>query len=86
MMWGYDGTWSWGGMFLMGISMIFWVAVLGALLFWALRWLSPRSGSMIGTSTHLSGRQLLEQRYARGEIDEATFQRMRDQLNPPPTA
>jgi putative membrane protein len=83
MMWGYTNTWSWGGMALMTVSMLFWLAVIGLFLFLLMRWLSLATGAMPTPRVSPSARQLLEQRYARGEIDEATFQRMRDQLTPP---
>ncbi|MBA3822844.1 MAG: SHOCT domain-containing protein [Ktedonobacterales bacterium] len=90
MMWGYDGSWSWGGMAMMTVSLLFWLAIVGLFFFLLVRWLRVAAGSgahLFGAGTHpstmLSARQLLEQRYARGEIDETTFQRMRDQLTTP---
>lgn len=77
MMYGY--SFSWGGMLLMMLSWIFWFALL-ALLLWALiRWIverEPRRGQAPGPTAA----EILRQRYARGEIDEATFERMRQQL------
>lgn len=35
--------------------------------------------------SHLSAMEILRQRYARGEIDEATFDRMRERLGGPET-
>lgn len=78
MMWGY--YWSWGGALVMILSMLLWVAVVGAIIVLVVRWLGSQSSSR-GTSTHpASAMEILKQRYARGEIDEATFRRMRDEL------
>ncbi len=80
MMWyGY----SWGGMLLMLLSMLLWVAVIG-LVVWALvRWLAvhaPSSGSPPSGSNGPSAIEILRQRFARGEIDAATFEQMRERL------
>ena len=83
MMWGYYGSGlGWGGVLLMTLSMVFWFAVLG-LLIWALvRWIThyaaPRGVPPVQA---MSPREILEQRYARGEIDAATFEQMRERLD-----
>jgi putative membrane protein len=81
MMWWYG--YGWGGMLLMLLSMFLWFAVLG-LLVWALvRWLAvrtPGGGSPPSGSTGPSAIEILRQRYARGEIDAATFEQMRERL------
>lgn len=83
MMWGYGfNGFSWGGMLLMLLGMLFWFGLLG-LLVWALvRWITDRAPTGTGTSstTGPSAIEILRQRYARGELDEATFLRMREQL------
>ncbi len=75
MMWyGY----SWGSVFVMLLNMVFWAAILG-LLVWALvRWLTTRTSTSEPTGP--SAMDILRQRYARGEIDTATFEQMRAQL------
>lgn len=78
MMWGYYG--SWGGWLIMFLSMILWVGLLTVILVLAARTLGRRSSSRAEPTHPLSSMQILEQRYARGEIDEATFRRMRDEL------
>lgn len=78
MMWGYYG--SWGGMLVMMASVLFWVALLGVLLFFVVRRLGPQWSSRLDSPRSLSAMEVLEQRYARGEIDDATFKRMRDEL------
>ena len=84
-MWGYNAT---GGMgWWMILSSLFWLG-LAAIVVWALvRWLSSASRSMMSRGpnepAHLSAMDILKARYARGEIDEATFERMRAQLETP---
>ncbi len=83
MMWGYYGSGlGWGGVALMTLSMVFWFAVLG-LLVWALvRWVTRYSAPRgIPTVQGMSAREILEQRYARGEIDATTFDQMRERLD-----
>jgi putative membrane protein len=77
MMFGY--SWSWGGMLLMMLSWLFWFALLGLLLWALFRWIAVRGpGQTRNTSDPAA--DILRQRYARGEIDEATFDLMRQQL------
>ncbi len=82
-MWWY--SFSWGGMFLMMLGMVLWIALLVVLVWALIRWLDRRTsvpGSQ-GTTTPTSGPSALEilrQRYARGEIDTATFEQMRERL------
>jgi len=78
MMWGYDYGWGWSMMMFGGVLCIAILVILG----WALiRWLE-RKGQASGTSTPESPSALdtLNQRYARGEIDNATFEYMRERL------
>ena len=80
MMYGY--SWSWGGMLLMMLSWLFWFGLLGLLLWALVRWIGNRAPNQ-GASSASSGQnatEILRQRYARGEIDDATFARMRAQL------
>jgi putative membrane protein len=79
MMWGYGTTYTWGGMFLMLFSMLFWFALLGALIWGLVHWLTSRSATTTNSGSP-SALEILQQRYARGELDEATFTRMRQQL------
>jgi putative membrane protein len=79
MMWGYGTTYSWGGMLLMLFSMLFWFALLGALIWALMRWVT-RSGLSSGTLGGPSALEVLQQRYVRGEIDDATFAQMRQHL------
>lgn len=78
MMYGFDGF---GGWWLMGMGMmvLFWVAIV-LLLIWAVRSLFPRQ--------IVSGRdqalETLRQRFARGEINAAEYERARANLEQMP--
>lgn len=78
MMWGYGFGWGW---FMMAFGGLLWIAIL-VILVWALiRWLERRTHvSGPSGSVSPSALEILRQRYARGEIDTATFEQMRDQL------
>jgi len=85
MMWGYG--FSWGGMLLMLLSMALWIALLVVVVWAIIRWLDRRTSSSgsINTSTpptpgNPSALEILGQRYARGEIDTATFEQMLKRL------
>lgn len=80
MMWGYG--WGWPGFLWMGLGSLLWIALLG-LAIWALvRLISNRSSTSnpLLNTPGPTAMEILRQRYARGEIDEATFARMREQL------
>jgi len=67
---------------------VVWIAVF-VVLAWALvSWLSRRNAPMVGyhptpPPVQFSALEILRQRYARGEIDDATFQHMRERLETP---
>lgn len=73
---------GWGGMLLaMLLNAIVWVSLIALLVWLGRRFLfSTTSGSEPGERGP-SATDILRQRYARGEIDEATFERMRQQLS-----
>jgi putative membrane protein len=86
MMWGYD--FGWGGMLLMSLGTILWIALMVVLVWALIRWISGRTTTSFPpyTSTPPTGPSALEilrQRYARGEIDTAMFEQMREQLEAP---
>ncbi len=62
-----------------------WILLL-VVLIWALltwlnrRWGRPQPRQDSPSPAALSAREILSQRYARGEIDQATFERLREQL------
>jgi len=75
MMWGY--SFSWPGMLMMSLGSIIVIVVI-AVLIWAL--VSRQRTNATQQSPVLSAMETLRQRYARGEIDAATFEQMRAQL------
>ena len=83
MMWGYD--FGWGNMFLMSFGMVLWIALLVVLVWAVIRWLERRTTTPLppfpGTPpSGTSALETLQQRYARGEIDTATYEQMRERL------
>jgi putative membrane protein len=83
MMWGYNIGWM--NMSLMVLGMTLWVVVLVALAWAVVRWLNsrttekaPREGT--GPAQGPSALEILKRRYARGEIDTATFENMQERL------
>lgn len=81
-MMGWGGGWgmSWIGMILMAA---FWIAVIVGIVF-LIRWLilSTRQGGDGGGRPQAgdTALEILRQRYARGEIDRETFEKMRKDL------
>ena len=83
MMWGYD--FGWGGMLLMSFGSILWIALLVVLVWAVIRWLERRTTTPAppapGTpSSSPSALEILQQRYARGEVDTTTYEQMREHL------
>lgn len=78
-MWGYN--WGWGGVALMTVNMLFWIGLIIVLAFVLTRWLQQRPQQSIQPP---DADAILRQRYARGEIDRETYQRMREDLTSPP--
>jgi putative membrane protein len=66
----------WGMMGFMGLGMIFWVAILALVVYFIVQ-LFRRHAANGGQSDAL---RILQERYARGEIDRDTFNRMKDDL------
>jgi len=58
----------------MGFSMIFWIVILVILIMVVVNLLSKNQ------SPNLSAKQILELRYAKGEIDKQEFDRRMDDL------
>ena len=61
----------WGGMWLGPIWMIVWLAVLVAIIVGLVRWLGGLGGD--GRRSTPSARDILDERYARGEIDREEY-------------
>src|SRR5437773_10151603 len=95
-MWAHEHAWAGqsaayaqsGGpdMLLSTLGTVLWVALLIALAWTLLRWLSPYIMPIIADifdmapAEELSALEILRQRYAAGEIDAVTFEQMRERL------
>lgn len=81
MMYGWNWNGDWGGMLLvMLLNAVVWVALIGLLIWAVSRFITRRAPTTGHLDTGPSALETLRQRYARGEIDEATFERMHRQL------
>ena len=69
MMWGWTGGWQWLGMASM---VVFWVVVV-VFAVWAVK-------EFAGGSSESRASKILEERFARGEIDQAEFDARRQVL------
>lgn len=71
---------GWGGGFGMGLMVLLWLLVLG--LIGTLIWFLIRKGNnTAGKSSDDSAQEILKKRYARGEIDEEQYRRMKKEIN-----
>ena len=73
MMWGWGSGFGWIWM------LIVWAVVIGGVV-WAVTQLSARSGTP-GRGGSDDARRILDERFARGEIDEDEYRRIRDELS-----
>ena len=73
----HDWGMGWGGMWLGPLFMIAWLALLIAVIVFLVRWLG--GGSDVSSASTRTARDILDERYARGEIDrEEYLQRQKD--------
>jgi putative membrane protein len=80
MMWGYGYGWP---MLWMVFWNLLWLVLLGLLIWGLIRWLGGRTFHPTGhdsSSPPRSALDILQERYAHGEIDETTFEHMRERL------
>ena len=78
MMHGWGMDWGWGGMFLGPLFMIAWLALLVAVIVLVIRWLG--GGSFGVGSPPRTPREILDERFAKGEIDREEFENRRKAL------
>jgi putative membrane protein len=71
--------WGWGGMWLGPLFMIGWLALLVALVVLVVRWLGGAAPT--GARPERTAREILDERYARGEIDREEYQRRRQDID-----
>ena len=69
--------WGFGGMFLGPLFMVLWLAIGVAAVVFATRWWFRTFG--LGPPRR-TPREILDERYARGEIDREEYQRRRDDI------
>jgi putative membrane protein len=77
--WGNDHTdgWGWGGWLLMSVLMILFWGTVVALAIWFVRSMAPHSHHDAASSAL----DIARDRYARGEISDEEFQRIRTGLS-----
>ncbi len=82
MMWNYGYGFNWFTMSLMAIGMILFILLLVVLAWAIIRKLGDKATRTMLTPTRESSptMEVLRQRYAHGEIDSDTFNRMRTEL------
>jgi putative membrane protein len=82
MMRGYGFDWGW---LMLSFGTVLWMALLAVLVWALIRWLSSKTSTSTPMTMRMppsgpSAEEILRQRYARGEIDTATFEQMRERL------
>ena len=70
---------GWGGMILGPLMMIAWLAVLVVVAVSIVRWLGGTGAS--GARTERTARDILDERYARSEIDREEYLRRRQDID-----
>jgi putative membrane protein len=70
--------WGWGGMWLGPLFMLIPLALLIAAIVLLVRWMGSGSGN--GGGRVRTARDILDERYASGEIDREEYQRRRDDI------
>lgn len=80
-MYGHSGSMFSGGMFFGGglLMWIFWIAVL-VLLVYAVKVIIGSANRNSTSSSSDEALEILKQRFAKGEIDEAEFERLKKKL------
>jgi putative membrane protein len=76
-MMGWDGGIGWGGWLFMGL---FWLVLLGVILYLVVQLLPAIGSGAGGRGAQESPEEILDRRFARGEIDVETYQAQREAL------
>ena len=79
MMHDWNMWWGGGGMWFGPLWMIVWLAVLVAIIVGLVRWLGGTGGGSVGSTR--TARDILDERYARGEIDREEYMRRRQDVS-----
>jgi putative membrane protein len=75
------GGFGWPMMFGMWLGITLWILLLAGLIWGLIRWLGRRPARPpMMEPRGPSALEILQQRYARGEIDHATYEQMRERL------
>ena len=75
---GWDTWWGGGGMGFGPLWMIVWLAVLVAVIVAVVRWLGEKDGG--GDRPARGARDILDQRYVRGEIDRDEYMKRKQDI------
>ena len=75
----HEWVWGWGGMWLGPLFMLAVLALLVAFVVGLVRWFSGDRGAPPGTTP--TPREILDARYARGEIDRDEYTKRRQDLS-----
>ena len=79
--WHHGGGWGWGHMAFGSLMMIlFWGGAI-FVIFLAVRWLGRGASGGTAPNTHKNAVEILQERFARGEIDKEEFEERKRLLN-----
>lgn len=78
--WGMMHDWGSGwGMIFGSLYMIAWLAILVAAIVFIIRWM--KNGNPAGGASARTARQILDERFASGDIDQSEYEKRRRALN-----
>ncbi len=66
------GAWGWGGMIFGPIMMIVFIALIVGAVVWVIRWTGLGGSAVAGGAN--KARHILDERFARGEIDKDDYE------------
>lgn len=79
--WHYGWDWGWGHMLFGGLMMLVFWGVIVLLIVLGVRWLGREPERNGGTPSRQTPLEILEERFARGEIDQEEFEQRRRMLS-----